>query len=331
MTGSYLKPEWLAAAALTLPLILTLAWAAPPAAAYERQARPPAIVLAAFGTTEPGALAAILNVEKKVRAAFPQNEVFLAFTANQVREVWRARAGNRAWKAAHPGVPARIYGVANPLAVMARIQDEGARPIFVQSLHITNGTEFEDQLAIVESLAEIKAFQESKRPFPYISLGASALGRGTAKELERAAAALKNLAAEAQAEGAALVLMGHGNDHKNIKSYRNFAAVMSRKYGLPVFMGLVEGRPNFEELMAALKKAQVGKVLLAPFMLVAGDHARNDMAGPEEDSLVSRLRAAGLEVQTRMKGLGANDDWAALYVERLRDQFAAWEKTSAQR
>ncbi len=79
-------------------------------------------------------------------------------------------------KAANPRVPAAIYGIGNPLAVMGRIQDEGSRTIFVQSLHIINGTEFEDQAAIVKQLAHITAFQESKRPFPYLSLGASALG-----------------------------------------------------------------------------------------------------------------------------------------------------------
>jgi sirohydrochlorin cobaltochelatase len=323
MSGNYF-PAWpIAMAALIMAFIIPAqGWA------YERTPQRSSIVLAAFGTTEPKALSAILHVEAKVKAAFPDCDVFLGFTANRVRDVWRERAKDAAWQKANPGVPAAMYTISNPLAVMGRIQDQGSRTIFVQSLHITNGTEFEDQEAIVKQLALITAFQESKRPFPYLSMGASALGQGGARELDRAAAALKGLAEEAKSKNAALVFMGHGNDHKDVQSYRDFAAAMSKKYGQPVFMGLVEGKPGFDDLLAELKKAKVQKTLLVPLMLVAGDHAINDMAGDDDESLKSRLQSAGFEVEAILQGLGNNDDWANIYVENIRAQIEAFQKAA---
>jgi len=311
-----------------LAAVLVLAGLVPPASARaEAPVLKPAIVLAAFGTTEPEALSAILNVEKRVRAAFPDHEVRLGFTANLIRNTWQARGRDKDWLAANPGLPAEIYEVVNPLAALALIQDKGPRPIFVQSLHIVNGTEFENQKALTSGLAKLAAFPEAKKPFPYLSLGDSALGQATAKDFDRAAEALKSLVDEAKGKGAALVLFGHGNDHKDIKAYRDFNAHLAKKYApQPVYMVLVEGQPGFDDLLAEVKKAQVKKTLLAPFMLVAGDHAINDMAGEEPDSLASLLRGAGVEVEARLKGLGDENAWADIYVERLRAQAQAYEK-----
>jgi len=321
MSGFFLRFWPLLAAVLILPLMLPSL-----ASAYERKPQKPAIVLAVFGTTEPRALSAILNVEKKIQKAFPEADVFMGFTSNRVREVWHERARNKAWRAANKNVPAELYTIANPLAVMARLQDEGSRPIIVQSLHITNGTEFDDQKAIVETLAKITAFQEAKRPFPWLSMGDSALGRGKTADLEKAAAAMKGWVDEARSQGAALVLMGHGNDHVDVKSYRELTSVMVKKYGPMVFMALVEGKPSPDDMLEALKKSGVKKVLLAPFMLVAGEHARNDMAGDEEDSLASRLKAEGITVKAKLQGLGSVEAWAQIYVDRIKDQWPAYQK-----
>lgn len=296
--------------------------------AYEREAKKPAVVLAAFGTTEVDALDAILNVEKKVKAAFPDYDVHLAFTSNIIRDVWHKRADDAAFKKANPGLE-RLYEISNPLTVMALIQEDGSRPILVQSLHITNGSEFEDQKNIVNQLAGIKALQESKKPFPYLMLGDSALGDGSQVNLDRAARALSSLVDLAKADNSALVLMGHGNEHLDVKSYRDFAVAMNKMYNYPIFIGLVEGSPDYESVLAELKKAEVKSVFLAPFMLVAGDHAKNDMASDEEDSWATQLKAAGFTVKTHVKGLGQIDGWADIYVERLKALDAEFKKKAA--
>ena len=285
----------------------------------------PAIVLAAFGTTDVEALESILNVEKKVRAAFPDYDVHLAFTSNIIRSIWHHRAKETKFKSENQ-IPAEIYAITNPLTALAMLQEAGPRPILVQSLHITNGSEFDYIKSIVDQLNGIKALQESKKPFPHLVLGESALGVGDQANLDRAAKTLEPLVTMAKADGSALVLMGHGNEHLDVKSYRDFAAAMNKMYGHPVFLGLVEGSPDLDAVMAELEKAKVKKVLLAPFMLVAGDHAKNDMAGDEEDSWASQFKAKGITVKTEVKGLGSLDAWAEIYVERLKALDAALKK-----
>ncbi len=159
-------------------------------------------------------------------------------------------------------------------------------------------------------------------------LGDSALGEGDQANLDRAAQALKPLVDMAKADGSALVLMGHGNEHLDVKAYRDFAGAMNKMYGHPIFLGLVEGEPELEAVLEGLKAAKVKSVFLAPFMLVAGDHAKNDMASDEEDSWATQLRAAGYTVKTHVKGLGLIDSWADIYVERLKALDADFKKAS---
>ncbi len=216
-----------------------------------------------------------------------------------------------------------MYDIANPLTRLAMIQENGSRDILVQSLHITNGTEFDDLAKIIGQLARIDAFQESKRPFPYLTLGDSALGKASKEELDRAAAALAPLVLKAKAADSALLLMGHGNEHLDVKAYRQLEATLNRMYDIPIFIGLVEGERVLSRVMADLEKSGSKNVLLAPLMLVAGDHANNDMAGPEEDSWASVLKKAGYNVSAHIEGLGLNEAWADIYVERLKKLEAA--------
>jgi len=305
------------------PLLLLSALLLFPAAkamAYERKPQKPAIVLAAFGTTDVEALGAILNVQKKVENAFPDYDVHLAFTSNMIRDKWHARADDTDFRK-NNNVPEEMYAIKNPLTVMALIQEGGSRDILVQSLHITNGSEFGDLKNIVDQLAGIDALQESLKPFPYLAFGDSALGGGTEDELNRAAEALAPLVEKAKNADAALVLMGHGNEHMDVRAYRDFGEAMAARYQYPVLVGLVEGEPDLENIRADLKKAGAKKVLLAPLMLVAGDHAKNDMAGEEDDSWVNILKRDGLEVKIHLEGLGFNDSWAEIYVERLKSSL----------
>ncbi|MDR1046121.1 MAG: sirohydrochlorin cobaltochelatase [Candidatus Adiutrix sp.] len=322
MTRSSLKFN-LFLAALLAPVLMLPALGR----AYDREPQKTAVVLSAFGTTEVEALGAILNVRDKVRAAFPDHDVHLAFTSNIIRGVWRQRAADADFRKANQ-IPEEIYSLGNPLTTLALIQEGGSRPILVQSLHITNGSEFGDLKKIVTQLAGIDALQESKKPFPYLALGDSALGGGGEAELNRAAKALAPLVEDAKTDRSALLLMGHGNEHLDVKAYRDFAAAMNKMYNYPVFLGLVEGSPGYDDILKALKEAKVKSLLLAPFMLVAGDHAKNDLAGDEEDSWASMLKAEGFSLRTRLTGLGALDSWAEIYVERLKALEAELKKAA---
>ena len=264
---------------LSFLLVLTLAFILPPSGqAAEKAPKKPAIVLSAFGTSEVDAIKSIQNVEHSVKPAFPDYEVRLAFTSNIIRKIWHDRASDAEFKKENPGFD-EFYAIQNPITTLAMIQEDGFRPILVQPLHVTNGSEYDHVKSIVTQLAGITALQEQKIPFPYRAIGDSALGNGGEADLQRAAKALEPWVNEAKAEKAALVLMGHGNEHKDIKSYRDFEAAMNKMYNYPIFLGLVEGEPGFDEVLAGLKKGKEKNVYLVPFMLVAGDHAKNDMAG----------------------------------------------------
>ena len=287
---------------------------------------PPPIVLAAFGTTDVEAMEAILNVEKRIRDAFPAHEVHLAFTSNMIRKIWHQRANDQNFKDAHPELPQWLYSVTNPLTTLALIQEKGFTPIWVQSLHITNGSELDYVQSMVTQLAGITALQPSKINFPYLDLGDSALGDGSPARLKRAAQALKPLVEEAKSLDSALLFMGHGNDHLVVEAYEDFAKTMSSLYNYPVFMGLVEGNPNFDEVLSKLKDNGVKKIFLTPLMLVAGDHAKNDMSGDDDDSWEHVLQAEGFTVTLKVKGLGLLDGWADIYVERLKEVEAKYHQ-----
>lgn len=286
----------------------------------------PAIVLASFGTSDVEALEAILNVEKRTREAFGDYEIHMAFTSNVVRKIWHRRAADPDFRAAHPQVPEGLYSITNPLTTLALIQEQGFRTVLVQSLHITNGSEWDYVQSIVRNLGSITALQKNKIPFPYIALGDSALGDGSPARQERAVRAIEPLVKEARSEKAALVFMGHGNDLLDISAYRDFAATARHCYEHPVFIGLVEGNYLFEDLLAELKQAGIKKILLAPLMLVAGEHAKNDMAGNDPDSWVNQLQREGFAVELKVKGLGLLDDWADIYVEHLKEVETASKK-----
>ena len=283
----------------------------------------PAIVLAAFGTSEPAAVDSILNIKRRVEAAFPGYDVYLGFTSNIIRKIWHERADDAEFKRENPDIPEEMYSVTNVLSALAAAQEEGFRPVLVQSLHVTDGEEYHDLKKLVELLGCYDTAKAKRKPFPAIGVGAPALGVGDGKDgyLRRAAQAIKPLADKARADGAALVLMGHGNEHLNQTVFAKFQAMLRELYGPQVYIGTVEAEPLAEDVVAAVKASQnaPGKILLAPMMVVAGDHTLNDMAGDEDDSWISLFRAAGYEVECHLEGLGSNASWADIYVEHLKE------------
>ncbi|MDR2459258.1 MAG: sirohydrochlorin cobaltochelatase [Deltaproteobacteria bacterium] len=292
------------------------------ASAFERKPQKPAIVLAGFGTTDVGGLQSILNIQKKVTEAFPDYDIHLAFTSNIIRDIWHQRASDQEFRKANPSVPDYIYDIKNALTVLADIQENGARLVLVQSLHVTDGEEYTDLAKLVEALANYKTVKDVLKPFPWIGVGEPALGVGDGqpKYIARAVEALKPLAEAAKVENANLVLMGHGNEILTQKVYGHLLEGLRKAYGPHIYLGTVEAPPHAPEILEEINKVQdAPKVIyLAPLMVVAGDHAHNDMAGDEPDSWKSIFTAGGYTVKPHMEGLGSLDSWAEIYVEHLK-------------
>ncbi len=283
-----------------------------------------AIVLANFGTTVPSALVSVLNIHEEVRKAFPGVPVKITFTSNKIRAVWKERqAEAQKWK--DQGIPEEILHVKNVIAVIGDLLEDGYKNIIVQPTHIYFMEQSHDLNQYVQGLNSIRTMKQKWMPFHKLIMGRPALGMPGDRHLymEDMETALKILGEDAELarkNNAMLVYMAHGNEHWSSGIYAEVQKMMRELYpDVKTFVGCVEGYPGVQAVAEELSRFKSGKLLLKPFMIVAGDHAMNDMAGEEEDSWKNILTQKGFEVMPVMKGLGENDAFAQIFVQHIRD------------
>lgn len=299
-----------------------------PSAHEEQKSEQPkqAVVLAAFGTTVPGALPGILNIRERIAKKYPNTPVYIAFTSNIVRGIWHKRRDDKQFLRMNPDIPREIMNVRGPLATIADLQDEGYRTIIVQPSHISLGEEYLDLVSYIEGLNAIATIKPRFRPFDKLAIGRPAMGtvgeeHPYTEDLQLIARALAADAAAAEQQGAALLYMAHGNTSMPSGSaYLEFAAIMNRLYPrVKTYIALVEGFPSLDLTLPQIEKDGARKLLLKPFMTVAGDHTLNDMAGDEPDSWKSLLTKKGFSVVPVRQGLGEVDTFADVFVSHLGD------------
>ena len=307
--------------ALCFFLIHSVAWG------QEHNKKPTqAVVIAAFGTTVPEALVGILNVRDRIQQHYPNTEVRIAFTSNMIRAIWHKRQHDPDYVKTHPAIPQDILSVQGPLATIANLQDDGFTTILVQPTHVTLGEEYLDLVSYVQGLASIRTIKEKNQPFKQLVIGRPALGtmgdiHPYPQDIELVAKSLSADIEQAAKDGSALVYMGHGNDFfPSGGSYLQFADTMNRlNPQVKTYIGSVEGFPGLDHVIAQLKRDEVRKVLLKPFLTVAGDHAQNDMAGPEAASWKSILTKEGFAVTPVLQGMGEVDSFADVFVHHLAE------------
>lgn len=285
-----------------------------------------AIVIAFFGTSYPSALKAIINIENKIKRAFSQIEIRIAFTSTIIRKIWHNRQNDEIFFTENKDIPQYIYKVKSPLATIADLQDEGYNIIVVQSTHIFEGEEYTDLSSCIRGLNSIKTIKAKNKPFKKLVLGRPLLGvNGTGHDYHHdliiAAKAVNDDIVLAKKNKAALVYMGHGNEFYSTGAYIEFQKTLREIYkDIPIFVGCVEGFPSLDDVTFSLKHhGRIKKVLLKPFMIVAGDHAKNDMAGEEDDSWKSIFENMGLEVITAVEGLGEYDKIGDIFIQHIKD------------
>ncbi len=250
------------------------------------------ILLVAFGTSIPSAQVSFQNIEKKVKAAFPNIPVRWAYTSKIIRDKL-AKMGQH---------------LDSPETALAKMMNEGFTHVAVQSLHTIAGEEFHDLQR------NAHAFAGMAGGFERILVGYPLLG--TQKDLEWVVAAIiKNIPKERK-KSDAVVFMGHGTPHPSNAFY---AAMMFhfQQQDPNIFVGTVEGTPEIDDIKSMLLAKKIKKAYLIPFMSVAGDHAMNDMAGDEADSWQSILTAAGINCVPVLKGTAEYDDIVAIWVDHL--------------
>ncbi|PKN08345.1 MAG: sirohydrochlorin cobaltochelatase [Deltaproteobacteria bacterium HGW-Deltaproteobacteria-8] len=283
-------------ACLALTIALALPFALPGAAQAGHGSKAPAkrgILVVAFGTSVPEAVRAIDALKSQAEAAFPGIPVRLAYSSKIIRD-----------KIAKEGVVK-----SSPAQALADMAAEGFTEVAVQSLQAIPGREYSDIKATAE------AFQTMPKGIRNISVGRPLLY--SFEDITKAAeAVLKSL--PKHKKGEAVLLMGHGTSHPANAAYAALQLALWKR-DKSVFIATVEDTPGLDDVLPELKRQGIRKVFLVPLMSVAGDHARNDMAGKENDSWASKLTAAGIKSEAVLVGLGSRPAVAGLWIDHLRD------------
>ena len=278
------------------------------------------ILVVSFGTSFNDSRAEdIGGVEKALQAAYPDWSVRRAFTAQIIINHVQARDDEK---------------IDNMDQALERAVDNGVKNLVVQPTHLMHGAEYDELTEAVENY---------KDKFESVKIAEPLLGEVGADETainEDKAAVAEAITAEAvktagfdsldaaKEEGTAFVFMGHGTSHTAKISYSQMQTQMEQLGYENVFIGTVEGEPEdtaCEAVIEKLKNAGYKKVILRPLMVVAGDHANNDMAGDDDDSWKSQFEASGVfdSIDTQIAGLGEIDAIQQLYVAHTQDAIDA--------
>ena len=270
-----------------LALLLTLCLALPALAAQKE-----GLLLVAFGTSVPEAQPALTAIDKEFKAAFPHSPVIWAYTSSIIRA-----------KLEKKGV--HIGDVAAGLEELARQKVDVVR---VQSLHVVAGEEFSEmERWLVRHPDSFKA----------VYLGRPLLE--SRQDAEDVCRAVLGATEGKRKSGELLALMGHGQSHgRGDMIIEGMRATLADADNLAV-LATVEGSRGFDQVLAAIKTSRASVIWLQPFMVVAGDHARNDLAGDEPDSWASQIRALGLIPRPVLTGLGELPGVRAVFVRHARD------------
>lgn len=272
------------------------------------------ILVVSFGTSfNDSRVKDIGGIEKAIAAANPDYSVRRAFTAQTIINHIQARDGEK---------------IDNVDQALTRAVDNGVKNLVIQPTHLMHGAEYDELVETVNKYAD--SFETVKISEPLLGeVGADATiinedKQTVAKEITNAAlldAGFESLEKAAD-EQTAFVFMGHGTSHAAKVTYSQMQTQMNELGYKNVFVGTVEGEPeetSCENVIAAVQEAGYTKVILRPLMVVAGDHANNDMAGDDEDSWKSMFEAAGLSVDCQIAGLGRIENVEALYVQHTAD------------
>ena len=255
-----------------------------------------AILVVSFGTSYLDTLErTIEKAEKQVRDNFSEYDIYRVFTSHKIIKKLKEKY--------------EIF-VDTPEEMLEKLYENGYEEVIMQPLHMIPGEEF----IYINKTAE--AFKEK---FEVLKVGRPIFYYQGIEELPQDYSLFIEATKELYEENNAVVLVGHGTAHPANSVYGCLQAVFEDEGYENVFVTTVEGYPNFENVIGRVKRKNIREVTLAPLMVVAGDHARNDMASDDKESLKSMLEAEGIKVNVYMKGLGENEKFNKLYINRIDD------------
>lgn len=247
-------------------------------------------VVVSFGTSHPAARErAITPLVERVRQTWPEDPVLLAFTSPTIRRIWAGRGEE----------------ILSLPQALEHLSLEGVDQVGLYPTYLIPGEEF-------DRVREVCGTWRGR--FSRLILALPLLADET--DLSVLAGILSRQFRPSP--GRAAVLMGHGSSHLGDRAYAGLQRAL-RSAGRPdLFLATVEGERRLEDILPGLRQLDAKRVTLAPLMLVAGDHATNDMAGPGEDSWRHRLERAGFHVDVKLRGLGELPPVRELYLDHFR-------------
>ena len=234
-------------------------------------------------------------IEKAVQTAFPDYSVRRAFTSQIIIDHVKDRDG---------------VTIDNVEQALERAVNNGVKTLVVQPTHLMNGLEYE----------ELTKYSDS---FEKIAIGDPLLTSDA--DFEAVMTAITDATKDAADGKTAICFMGHGTTADSNSVYSKMQTLLTDKGFNDYYVGTVEATPSLNDVLAAVQKGNYEKVILRPLMIVAGDHANNDMAGDEDDSWKSTFEKAGYTVDCQVEGLGQLEAIQQLFVEHAKAAVASAE------
>ena len=269
------------------------------AQADEAKTPKPVILVVSFGTSYNDSRHITIGaIEDAIRETYPDYDVRRAFTAQIIIDKLAERDG---------------IVIDNFEQAMDKLVEEGVQKVVVQPTHLMAGYEYTDVLNSLQ--------QNYADKFDAIVLGDPLLTSD--EDYSEVVEAICDATAEYDDGQTAICFMGHGTEADSNEDYTHLQQVLTDAGHTSYFVGTVEATPTFDDIVEAAQAAGFTRAVLRPLMVVAGDHANNDMADTEDpDSFASKFIAAGFEVECVVEGLGqlvAIDD---IYVRHVADAIA---------
>jgi sirohydrochlorin cobaltochelatase len=265
------------ATALIFAFIISLS-ACQSASSASGNASKQALLVVSFGTSYNESRAKTIEaIEKALTATYPDYDVRRAFTSQTIINKLADRDGLQ---------------IDNVEQAMEKLVSEGFKKVVVQPTHVMSGFEYD---SVIEAIEPYKAkFDSLVCGLPLLTSDA---------DYDQVVSILADEAKAYAGDGVAIVYMGHGTEHASNTTYEKLAGKLLAK-APNHFIGTVEAEPALDDVINEVEASGATKVVLYPLMIVAGDHANNDMAGDEEDSWKTAFKSEGYEVECILKGLG---------------------------
>jgi len=258
-----------------------------------------AILVVSFGTTYEDARKVTIDViEEKIKNTFKEYDIRRAFTSHIILRVLKNRDN---------------IHVDTPEEALEKLKNEGYNEVIVQPLHVIPGVEFDYINNVVKRYKTCKAFENIVIGRPLICFKGEEVGVPDDYSIMLAALS-KQLP-----QNDTVILMGHGTNHIANAVYCCFESVLRDRGFINVHVATVEGYPTLDRVIPNVIAEGRTEVTLMPLLLVAGDHAKNDMAGDSEDSWKSILEAEGFKVKLYLHGLGENSGVQDIYIQHIND------------